>query len=110
MSAAEVVQKELWHQVRRCDEREAQAVVDALKAAGYAVVELPKPDAGTRKLGWEWDTPDVFSVYAGGDAEPFSGGVTINDFGQRVTVTPAEASHAARCLLAAADAAEADHG
>jgi hypothetical protein len=98
MSATEIINQ------FACDAGEE--AIDALKAAGYAVVELPKPDAGTRKLGWEWDTPDVFSVHAGGSGEPFSGGVTINDFGQRVTVTAAEARHAARCLLAAADAAE----
>jgi hypothetical protein len=43
MSAAEVVGSALFGLAAPCSRKDAQYILDALKAAGYAVVELPKP-------------------------------------------------------------------
>lgn len=119
MSAAEVLLSHQWRgEVLGCgcgwnwpeertyfcgeEERVTKAHVahqlDALRAAGYAVVELPKPDDDSR-----WHIEDV------GDISTYPrGGVGIKNIGNDLVVADCEARNLAAVLLAAAAAAEAD--
>lgn len=92
MSAADVIAKAM-HDAYQYDANGADAkdILDALAAAGYAVVELPKPVVGN-----DWDWCAVLSPEAIDDLITESG-----------LLTPEEARTKAAALLAAADAAEA---
>ncbi|GAS98840.1 ABC transporter, ATP-binding protein [Mycolicibacterium canariasense] len=105
MTAAEVLAQ---HAICSCGEwaedlvEHSQHQLDALRAAGYAVIELPE-NAG------DWHVNDVgtVGVYLG-ESGVHHRGVSIRDVGLDLVTSAAEARVFAAALLAAADAAEAD--
>lgn len=101
MSAAEVIAEALRScGIEESEKVEVPDVLDALKAAGYAVVELPKPG----ELSDHHSDGDVVFYYGqAGEIQTHPGEIWDNE-GQ--TVPPAVAREWAAALLAAADAAE----
>ena len=104
MTAAEVIAGALdalpadVRPVQLVNRDRADVALEALRAAGYAVVELPKPDDDSR-----WHIEDV------GDISTYPrGGVGIKNIGNDLVVADCEARNLAAVLLAAAAAAEAD--
>lgn len=98
----------------RLDELLAAHQLDALKAAGYAVVELPKPDGplgfiGGEGTGLAWRRVADPSAEAGGVATIAIHDWYAGEFAAAISClrTPDDARWAAGALLAAADAAEA---
>lgn len=82
-----------------CDEFEAHQL-DALKVAGYAVVELPKSD------GLDDDGQEIFGDFARVDHTAKGTDYPVIYLGSLPTA-PANARREAAIILAAADAAEA---
>lgn len=80
-----------------------QVLLDALKAAGYAVVELPKPDQDDEDgIGWCHEPLADWGVFVSRDI------VDGRVYDQNAGVQPAGARLIASWWLAAADAAEVD--
>lgn len=116
MSAAEVLAQHYFHPAMlRCKcmenrsafepamsaEEHASHQLDALKAAGYAVVELPEPQVTS---GWK-----SFPCYGNGVHVPPSGPGSdrvVDESQKHARITPELARKHAAALLAAANAAE----
>lgn len=79
------------------------AHLDALKAAGYAVVELPRPDA---ENSLAWSAFDLYEVSVRGPLE-VQIGEAAGDWAPGEPIAAAVARAYGLALLAAADAAEA---
>lgn len=92
------------------------AVLDALKANGYAVVELPEPEARGVTGQYEWPVPITCTLTGGLHTGSRGGAVFIRRSDGRIALdgiaTPlpnaADARRTAAALLAAAAAAERD--
>ena len=93
MSAAEVIAKCVEHDYNRTFHDTALCILGDLKAAGYAVVELPTPDEHG-----EWFLSDNYAVWLDRASR-----VQIRTQGYGL---PNEVRAFAAALLAAADAAE----
>jgi hypothetical protein len=103
MSAAEVVKDSLDRMAGFSTGVWASEALDALKAAGYAVVELPGPS--TQKSATDDENGSQSWDYPHGSVTVFDDG-TI-EWGQFHHSHPWKLTAAAAALLAAADAAEA---
>jgi len=109
MTAAEVIAKCIEHDYNRTFHDTALCILGDLKAAGYAVVELPKPQANWNGSMTAWPVTQSWK------GEPYHDGeVNIRPSDGRIVDhgvsnpcdTPADARSYAAALLAAADAAE----
>lgn len=104
MTAQEIATKAVFDNYDCADYQIARSVLAALKAAGYAIVELPEPDENGR---WQTKTDVANKIWA--DANPLGDGARVctgipgYEFAWR---RPESARAFGLALLAAADAAE----
>lgn len=109
MSAKEVVVKEMKAQGSQFPNAGATLILDALKAAAYAVVELPEPMEDRSNIPESlrpqpmWELDDSWTCLTAPDCIEFEA-AHQTEYG---TVTVMEARSLAAALLAAVNAAEA---